>query len=1161
MDVTMSSGFETLAGILLVMLAAAPAVWTLWKRRLLARAAYRSARGHLKQGLTVALTASLATAVIAGALVVGDSMDAMVMTTATESLPGIDGTLRAVQPVETGYFTRLFIYPDWMDKVKKEALLLTVPAAVTCQRSGQRDGQVMLFGFSDTIYGMGSFYKNGDKRTANVGTGEVAINRYLADQAGVREGDRIALRVPNPSFGGDFLFLFGEDSSVESTFKVRSIFDNTGLGRLDLEAKRTPSSSVFMNMDDAQDLLDVGQKVNAAVFQYKNRDIVGTDRETRFLSRSEELLDIIVGAESIELVIQPSPRGWSVVTSERIFLQGHLEPALGATTFSWSPTLTYFVDRLAGPNGADLSYSTVSGLDFARDRKAFEDWRWNGSSPRTEPQSGTLQALVNNWTANQLGIDPGDTLTVDYTTVNDRYQLEKGSVDLVVVGIVDLAGKAYDPSLLPPIPGVHDAVSCLDWEAPFPMDLQTIEEEDVAYWNAYKGTPKVWMDLDTAKDLWSNPDGNWTSARYYPHGDTGNVSLDYFDDAVTASDAGISIHASRADALATSDPLAIFESMFLAFGAVLLLAGCLLEASAFANLARSRLREHATLRALGLDERGLIQVMLVEGTLWGGIAGIIGVIAGAGLGAGLVGALNTVWADAVEGTTIPLAIEGGSLWLALGLGLVVTLGTLFLSARKAARTTLSTALADRAGTAVDVSPPISRQRAILLALVLLIVPAVAGIFIRPSSDMGGMALFFIVGMLATLGGVLLAIPLLERIESRVKRGGLIAPWRMGLKSLNRRPRRALMLVATFALVAFAVIGISWAGEIEIRYAGDLQADQTGGYDVLAETWVQVGGDLKDDPNAPPGDWTVTPVRVVGHQGGTCSNLNARFPPRIMGLPDEFIENVTVGFRNSEVGGDRETWRSLTELTDDGHVPVVVDYNTLVWVYGGSIGDVYEVDGDRGRVFKMKVVAVMETSIFGGSFLTGIDMAMRVYPDSALYTYFLFDAGSAEPDKLAKELEEAYADLGLDARTTVEVVQENLAYELSFLRLFQAYLALGLIVGALGLGALAAREVQDRRREIGGMKALGWPKGKVWQTFLSEQIWIALTGVVVGIIGAAIAIVAVSPAWLGSVTAIYFPGGTIAILALAMVGAAALGALLAARDAARIDPSEAMRSMQ
>ncbi|UCC92369.1 MAG: ABC transporter permease, partial [Thermoplasmata archaeon] len=125
----------------------------------------------------------------------------------------------------------------------------------------------------------------------------------------------------------------------------------------------------------------------------------------------------------------------------------------------------------------------------------------------------------------------------------------------------------------------------------------------------------------------------------------------------------------------------------------------------------------------------------------------------------------------------------------------------------------------------------------------------------------------------------------------------------------------------------------------------------------------------------------------------------------------------------------------------------------------------------------------------------------------------------------------------------------------------AYLALGLVIGALGLGALAAREVQDRRREIGGMKALGWPKRMVWQTFLSEQVWFALTGVIIGIVGAAIAIVAISPGWLGSLSAIYFPAGTVGLLALAMVGAAGLGALMAARDAARVEAADAMRSVQ
>jgi putative ABC transport system permease protein len=601
--------------------------------------------------------------------------------------------------------------------------------------------------------------------------------------------------------------------------------------------------------------------------------------------------------------------------------------------------------------------------------------------------------------------------------------------------------------------------------------------------------------------------------------------------------------------------------MFLFFGAVLLLAGCLLEASAFANLARSRLREHATLRALGLDRKGLVQVMLLEGTLWGGLAAIFGVILGAVLGASLVGGLNTFWADAVESATIPLALTGGALWLALGIGLLVTVGTLFLAARKAAKAEMPSALSDRTGSAVEAGIPLGPRLAVVLGITLIIAPAALGIILQPSSDMIGLAVFFLVGTVATIGGTLLALPLLGSIGRRVGKASIIAPWRMGLRSLNRRPGRALLLVSTFALVSFAVIGISWAGEIEVSHAGDLKVEQTGGYDVLAETWVPVGGDLKDEPGAPPGDWVSTPVKIVGHQGGTCSNLNARFPPRVMGVPPEFIENVTVGFRASDVGGDRATWRSLDELTPQGRVPVVVDSNTLIWVYGGELGEVYEVDGDRGRVYEFEVVGIMDTSIFAGSFITGVDLVDRVYPDSATFTYFLLNSGSKSPEKLSTELEDSLGSLGLDARPTEDVVKENLGYELSFLRLFQVYLALGLVVGALGLGALAVREVRDRRREIGAMRALGWPKKGVWMTFLSEQVWFAGAGVIAGIVGAAISIIATSTGWLGSVSEIYVPGGTIALIAFLVVLSAALGALWAARDAANVEAVDALRSVE
>ena len=68
-------------------------------------------------------------------------------------------------------------------------------------------------------------------------------------------GDDITLRVPNPGFWGDFLFRFGEDAAVEDTYKIRDIFDDVGLGRLDLEARRTPGSVIYMNLDEAQSII------------------------------------------------------------------------------------------------------------------------------------------------------------------------------------------------------------------------------------------------------------------------------------------------------------------------------------------------------------------------------------------------------------------------------------------------------------------------------------------------------------------------------------------------------------------------------------------------------------------------------------------------------------------------------------------------------------------------------------------------------------------------------------------------------------------------------------------------------------------------------------------------------------------------------------------
>jgi len=238
----------------------------------------------------------------------------------------------------------------------------------------------------------------------------------------------------------------------------------------------------------------------------------------------------------------------------------------------------------------------------------------------------------------------------------------------------------------------------------------------------------------------------------------------------------------------------------------------------------------------------------------------------------------------------------------------------------------------------------------------------------------------------------------------------------------------------------------------------------------------------------------------------------------------------------------------------------VDYNTLVWVYGGELGQVYHVTGDRGQSYELVVVGIMKGSIFAGSFITGLPLIEEIYPDSAAYTYFLVDSGGA-PDTFVGLLESHNAAYGLDARTTKQMVKDNLGYELSFLWLFQAYLALALVVGAVGLGAIAAREVRARRREIGMMRALGWSRWGVGLMFFAEQLWIALIGLALGIFGALVAVGTTVPLWLGGTEELHLPIWQVAAVVAAVIAAAGASAALSAWGAARMDVVEALRSVE
>jgi len=63
---------------------------------------------------------------------------------------------------------------------------------------------------------------------------------------------------------------------------------------------------------------------------------------------------------------------------------------------------------------------------------------------------------------------------------------------------------------------------------------------------------------------------------------------------------------------------------------------------------------------------------------------------------------------------------------------------------------------------------------------------------------------------------------------------------------------------------------------------------------------------------------------------------------------------------------------------------------------------------------------------------------------------------------------------------------------------QGYLALGLLIGIAGLGVVMVRAVRERRREIGMLRAMGFPPRMVRSAFVFESMFVAVQGVVVGV---------------------------------------------------------------
>jgi ABC-type antimicrobial peptide transport system permease subunit len=252
------------------------------------------------------------------------------------------------------------------------------------------------------------------------------------------------------------------------------------------------------------------------------------------------------------------------------------------------------------------------------------------------------------------------------------------------------------------------------------------------------------------------------------------------------------------------------------------------------------------------------------------------------------------------------------------------------------------------------------------------------------------------------------------------------------------------------------------------------------------------------------------------------------------------------------------WLLLRRAFDDGAVPVVADATSMQYVLHVGVGETMTIDTGGDRPLVLRFVGALRDSVLQGELIVDEAAFVKQFPQVQGYRLFLIDVPSAQSIEEARAdagmIEKELQPLGVDATVAAERLASFHRVENTYLSTFQALGGLGLLLGTIGLATVMFRNVLERRRELGLLRAVGYDTGRMTVMIVAEAVFLLAAGMIAGVGCAAIAI---APAWLGRGGSL--PGAGLVLLLAAVVVAGVVSSAIATRAAIRGRMLDALRA--